>query len=185
MSDEPKKEPTAADTDEVLAQIKTMVDLPETASDVELITVLVNIIANLQERYEGLLADAVKMEEKLANRDFQDFADILPENTHDFWKEQLLMNREAALSALGAIREQTAKQVEPQKSPPTPTVPLRNRLSAISRGVETIASGAPATAREESLAVKIRNRAHQIKTEEGVPFIVAFGRAEKELTTKE
>ena len=30
-----------------------MLDLPETATDLELITVLVNLVATLQEKYEG------------------------------------------------------------------------------------------------------------------------------------
>ena len=49
---EPKAAAVPAQNGIDIAQIKTMVDLPETASDVELITVLVNLIANLQEKYE-------------------------------------------------------------------------------------------------------------------------------------
>ena len=80
-----------------IAQIKTMVDLPETASDVELITVLVNLIANLQEKYEGVLQDAVSMEDSLTNRELMDFADVIDEANAPFWKEQILRNRKGAL----------------------------------------------------------------------------------------
>lgn len=182
MAEQPIEAAPVAEGD-VLAQIKSMVELPETATDVELITVLVNIIANLQEKYEGLLADAVAMEDQVANRDLQDFAAILPENTRDFWKEQLLTNRTAALETLGALREK-ASQPAPAPEPaaaPAPAVPLRNRLAAISRTVETVANAQP-EARGSNVAAHIRNRAHEISKTEKIPFMAAFARAEKEIS---
>jgi hypothetical protein len=168
-----------------LNQIKSMLELPATASDIELITVLVNLVANLQEKYEGLLADAVAMEDKLVNRDLADFDDVIDEHSQPFWKEQVLLNRSVALEALGALRTRMADQVPP--APPvieTRTIPLRNRLSAINRSVETIVQGEPVANRvsaEESMAVRIRNRAHDIVRGDGVPFLIAFSRAEKEI----
>jgi len=164
-----------------LAQVKSMLDLPATATDIELITVLVNLVANLQEKYEGLLADAVAMEDKLTNRDLADYADVVDEATSPFWKEQLLTNRSVALEALNALRARLAPPAPPAEPPPdTRTIPLRNRLAAVDRTVETLASGTvPLNASE---AVKIRNRAHEIAKADGVPFLIAFSRAEKEFS---
>ena len=63
---------------------------------------------------------------------------------------------------------------------PAPSVPLRNRLAAISRTVETVASEQQA-AKTRNVAALIRNRAHQISKTEKIPFMAAFARAEKEL----
>lgn len=161
-----------------LAQVKSMLDLPATATDIELITVLVNLVANLQEKYEGLLADAVEMEDKLTNRDLADFSDVIDEASAPFWKEQMLQNRTVALEALNALRNRIAPPAEP--APETRTIPLRNRLAAIERTVDTLATGV--TQQDASVAVRIRNRAHEIAKADGVPFLIAFSRAEREIT---
>lgn len=165
-----------------LAQIKTMLDLPETATDIELITVLVNLVANLQQKYEALLADAVAMEDNLTNRDLADFQDVIDQNSEAFWKEQILQNRTLAMEALIALRNRLNHQPAPPAFPETRTIPLRNRLAAIDRTVESVATGTPPPApQDESTAVKIRNRAHEIVRSDNVPFIIAFARAEKEV----
>lgn len=176
--------PEAIPEKEMIAQVKSMVELPETASDIELITVLVNIIANLQEKYEGLLADAVAMEDEVANRTLQDFADIVPETARPFWKEQILRNRAEAVEQLTALR--TARPAAPAApaKPASPSIPLVNRLKAIPRSVAALAEPAPAP-KETSDAAVIRNRAHQIQKTEGISFMAAFARAEREFNTKE
>ncbi len=168
-----------------LATVKSMLELPATASDIELITVLVNLVANLQEKYEGVLQDAVAMEDAMTNRDLSDFSDVIAEDAVPFWKDQLLQNRYGAMEALVNLRnrvyELTAQQPQNEYTEETRVIPLRNRLAAIERTVETVAAEAPAV--EETTAVKIRNRAHEIVRSDKVPFIIAFARAEKELLT--
>lgn len=184
---EPTATPPAAPAEQTvdLEQIKTMVDLPATASDVELITVLVNIIASLQEKYEGLLQDAVEMEDRLTNRDLADFADVIDEATIPFWKEQMLVNRAATIEALTSLRSKVA-QPEPPTAAPAPEaehvrIPLRNRLAPIVRPTFDRVSAEPAASeRVNTVAAQIRNRAHEIQKSEKVPFIVAFARAEKQ-----
>lgn len=163
-----------------LAQVKSMLDLPATATDIELITVLVNLVANLQEKYEGLLADAVEMEDKLTNRDLADFSDVIDEASAPFWKEQVLQNRSVALEALSALRNRMTPAPQAEVAPETRTIPLRNRLAAIDRTVDTLATGV--TIQDASVAVRIRNRAHEIAKADGVPFLIAFSRAEREIT---
>ena len=162
-----------------IAQIKTMVDLPETASDVELITVLVNLIANLQEKYEGVLQDAVAMEDSMTNRDIADFSDVIDEASAPFWKEQILQNRAAAIDALSALRMRVKAEAAPAEAPRT--IPLRNRLAAIERTVAIVADPAEVTKAHLSAASAIRNRAHELAKTQNIPFITAFSRAEKEI----
>ena len=177
---EPKTEAAAPEETRVdIAQIKTMVDLPETATDVELITVLVNLIANLQEKYEGVLQDAVAMEDAMTNRALADFSDVIDEANIPFWKEQILQNRAAALEALSALRERVKVEAVPAEAPRT--IPLRNRLAAIERTVAIVADPAETTKAHQSAASAIRNRAHEIAKTQNIPFITAFSRAEKEI----
>jgi len=180
---EPAVVPAPVEEQQVdLAQIKTMLDLPATASDIELITVLVNLVATLQEKYESLLTDAVAMEDNLTNRDLQDFADVIDEHTAPFWREQVLQNRNVALEALQALRNRlTAPEPAPEPEPAPRVIPLRNRLAAIERTVSTVAEERPVELQQEGSAYRIRNRAHEIAKSEKVPFIIAFARAEKEI----
>lgn len=186
----PAEAPAAAPEQVDLAQIKQMVDLPATASDVELITVLVNLIANLQEKYEGVLADAVALEDNVTNRDLADYADVIDEASVPFWKEQFLTNRAVAVEALTSLRakmqaakppEQPAPVVEEPK-PEVRTIPLRNRLAAIERTVETVADPA-AKPQAVTDAARIANRAREIAKSDKIPFIIAFARAEAEITS--
>lgn len=178
---EPTANPPAAPAEQTvdLEQIKTMVDLPATASDVELITVLVNIIASLQEKYEGVLQDAVEMEDRLTNRDLADFADVIDETTLPFWKEQMLVNRAATVEALTSLRSKVAQPKPPEAE--QVRIPLRNRLAPIVRPTfERVSAEPAASERVNTVAAQIRNRAHEIQKSEKVPFIVAFARAEKQ-----
>lgn len=163
-----------------LAQIKSMLNLPTTATDLELITVLVNLVATLQEKYEGLLSDAIAIEDKLTNRDLADFADVIDQNSVDFWKEQILQNRTLAMEALINLRNRITETPPAEPVPETRTIPLRNRMAAIDRTVESVATGV--VPEDASVAVRIRNRAHEIVKTDGVPFIIAFSRAEKEIS---
>jgi len=163
-----------------LQQIKTMLNLPETATDIELISALVELVAGLQQKYEALLGDAVQLEDKLTNRDLADFQDLITNDTQDFWRDQLLTNRDGALTVLQQIRATKAVATPPPAAPkPEARVPLRNRLADQPR---TIAALGEAAAGDPASAVKIRNRAMEIRKAERVPYAEAFSRAEKELS---
>lgn len=175
-SPEPVAGPATPQVD--IAQIKTMLNLPDTASDVELITALVELVTNLQQKYEALLSDAVAMEDKLTNRDLADFGDIVTPETEGFWREQILANREGAIAVLTQLRATKPPTLE-VLPPPAPRVPLRNRLSDQPRSIATLAGAPPAG--DPASAAKIRNRAMEIRKSERVPYAEAFARAEKEL----
>jgi hypothetical protein len=161
-------------------QIKTMLNLPDTATDIELITALVELVAGLQQKYEALLTDAVQLEEKLTNRDMADFPDIITAESQEFWRNQFLTNREGTLAVLGQIRDSKPATPPAAEAPkPVARIPLRNRLADQPRTLTDVVEPDVATA---SLAVKIRNRAVEIGKSERLPFAQAFARAEKELT---
>lgn len=167
-----------------VAQIKTMLNLPATATDIELITALVQLIAQLQQKYDALLADAVELEDKVANRDLQDFDDLITPETSDFWKAQLLRNRDESINILLGLRQARGAQQPAAPAPepepePQPKPLFRNRLINPVRTMSEIAEETPAAS--TTRAVKIRNRAQEIRTTEKIPYALAFARAEKEM----
>jgi hypothetical protein len=167
-----------------VAEVKSLLNLPETSSDIELIQALVELIAGLQAKYDAVLADAVALEDTVKNRDISDNSDIITEGTKAFWEHQLLTNRDNTLQALSEIRNshQTAPvAVDPAAATPVPAkvaerIPLRNREPAAPRTSAEIIS--PES--DESRAVKILNRANALIKDEGIGFTQAFRKAESE-----
>jgi hypothetical protein len=161
-------------------QIKTMLNLPDTATDIELITALVELVAGLQQKYEALLTDAVQLEDKLTNRDMADFPDIITAESQEFWRNQFLTNREGTLAVLGQIRDSKPATPPAAEAPkPAARIPLRNRLADQTRTLTDVVEPAASTA---TIAFKIRNRAAELCKVERLNFAQAFARAEKELT---
>lgn len=191
MSDEAK--PAGAGELDLNA-IRGQLNLPETAGEKEIIGALLQVIAAINAKYEQLLQDSVAVEQQVANRDLADFADVVPDEAKPFWTEQLLANRETTLAILTGLRAakstpppppdlgpRSSDLVRPPSSPdPRPLSPLRNRLPAAApRPVADLAHPAPGA--DDARAVAIRNRAHEIRNREGVPFVIAFARAEREI----
>ena len=182
MAENPVVETPPAQEAMDLSKVKTMLNLPETAKDIEVISALIELIAGLQQKYDALLSDAVEMEDKLANRDLQDFQDLMTPETQEFWKEQLLRNRESALNVLAVLRTAHDSRPPPAQpvQPETEKRPLfRNRLLNPVRTMTELAEETPALT--TTRAVKIRNRAQEIRTSEKIPYAMAFARAEKEI----
>ena len=117
-------------------------------------------------------------EDEIVNRHLAEFEGVISEGTKAFWTEQLLANREGALTArtdLATLRETpSGKRKEGEEST---RKPLHNRATARPVIPGSGGAGSPAA---DSRAVKIRNRAHEIAKGEKVPFTTAFRRAEKE-----
>ncbi len=159
-----------------LSQIKSMLNLPETASDVELITALVELISNLQQKYDALLSDATTLQGQITNRDLEDFKEVITPETTDFWRETLMANRDEAVRILGSIRKDNS--ATPPAAPAPVRVPLANRILTLPKSVIELAGGANAA--DSNRAVAIRNRAHELRKTEKLPWSEAFTRAEKE-----
>jgi hypothetical protein len=148
---------------------------------------LQNSLTEAQGEKDALAKDVESLEQELVNRDLAEFEDVISDATRSFWTEQLIQNREGARGALGELVSQRSvagdqgsevgdrkPEVRSQKKP------LHNRREARPLP-RTGAGGDQADAGKETLAVKIRNRAHELCKGEGIAFSVAFRRAEREL----
>jgi hypothetical protein len=172
---------TKIDPKEVRAQLS----LAEDAPDSDVILALLGLVANLTGQLESMTGAAAQAETEIANRTLEQYRDRIPEGTEPFWREQLLANREAALGVLAKLPAPTLPDPPPDPdsrlpAPARPPVPLRNRISA-APDARPDNPGDTTPPADAARAVAIRNRAHEIKAREGVPFLVAFSRAEREI----
>ena len=146
------------------------------------VTELQNSLKALQTKHDGLVANLKTVEGELVNRHLADFEGVISEAAKPFWTEQLIQNRAGALAVLGDLRELADKEEgthTKDRGKETTRKPLHNRATA--RPVPP-GQGDKAGAESDSKAMKIRNRAHEIAKVEKIPFVVAFRRAEAEVT---
>jgi len=165
-----------ASEEDVLAAVEKM----PTVEDFE---ALQNSRRELQETHEALLGDVKSLEEEIVNRHLVDFQEVISEESKPFWTEQLLGNRDAALGALGELVKAKNTEVKPEPEKSTRR-PLHNRETARPQARGTDGSPSNDAGAAEGRAVKIRNRAHELCKREGIPFSVAFRRAEKEICSE-
>jgi hypothetical protein len=144
------------------------------------VTELQNSLRLVETERDALKATVTTVEGELLNRDLETFAGVISDGTKAFWSEQLLSNRTGARAVLAEMVKATAT---PGVATPKP---LHNRATARPvppgqmTGINSTGSGQAVTD-GESKAMKIRNRAHEIAKAEGVPFSLAFRRAEREV----
>ena len=143
------------------------------------VTDLQNSLKQAQEERDALKGTLTKVEGELVNRHLTDFEGVIGDGSKAFWSAQLLANREAALTALGDLKKgvEGRGSGEETRGESSTRKPLHNRATARPVPPGQGAQGAEA----DGKAVKIRNRAHELAKAEGVPFSVAFRRAEKEV----
>lgn len=135
---------------------------------------------------EVLMEQVLKSENTLAEKDVEGFADVIPNEDREFWRGQLIENREAAVGILNRMRERVAaapaaKAGAAAGAPAAPAAaavskPLHNRETAPR---PASVPGAPAGSPADK-AAKIRNRAQEIARRDGCSFTVAFRSAEQE-----
>jgi phage I-like protein len=148
---------------------------------------LQNSLKQTQDERDAIKGTLKTVEGELVNRHMAEFEGVISEATKPFWTEQLMKNRDGALTALGdlaALRAAGKGETASGKREDAPQTkkPLHNR--AASRPVIPGVGGeGPATGSgsADGQAVKIRNRAHEIAKAEKVPFTTAFRRAEREV----
>jgi hypothetical protein len=137
--------------------------------------VLANALSFEKEKNKILLDQVISLEDALVNRQMAEFDAVISDDTREFWREQLLANREKAEVALGELSRLGGDGG--QKPDNEGRRPLHNRQTARPvRPGERDSGGAAA-----GKAVKIRNRAHELSKTEGIPFSTAFRRAEREV----
>ena len=156
-------------------------DLRETGKDTGTeLEKLANALRFEKAKNKVLLDEVLGLEDEIVNRELESFGDAVQEDTRDFWRDQLLQNRSQAKVALGQMKElQAALTAKPAAVENGKPRPLHNRMT--SRPV--VQQGATGTAApvDDGKAGLIRNRAHEIRKQDGVPFSVAFRRAEREV----
>ena len=137
---------------------------------------------------EVLMEQVLKSENTLAEKDVEVFADVIPKEDREFWRGQLMENREAAVGVLNRMRERAHPGEKPEgaagsgqggssASAGHAPKPLHNRETAPR---PSSAQGAPAGSPTDK-AAKIRNRAQEIARRDGCSFTVAFRSAEQEM----
>ena len=139
--------------------------------------VLANALRFEKAKNKVLLDEVVALEDEVVNRCMEDFDAVVSDETREFWREQLLTNRDAATAALKEMQRNRVAGAEVTRRP------LHNRalLRPGPAAGRDFAGQANACGDGDDRAAKIRNRAHEISKAERVPFSVAFRRAEKEL----
>ena len=138
--------------------------------------VVMNALRFEREKNKVLLEEVISLEDALVNRQMAEFDAVISDDTREFWREQLLANREKAGVALAELARAKTEDGS-QRSEDGRRRPLHNRATARPvRPGDREAGGAA-----EGKAVKIRNRAHELSKTEGIPFSTAFRRAEKEV----
>ena len=154
-----------------------------TAAEVERLT---NSLRFEKAKNEVLLGEVIALEDEVVNRCMADFDAVVSDETREYWRGQLLTNREMATTALTELAR--AKQGLAAGSDGASTRrPLHNRSLARPMAPTAVGGGgagggaAPAASEADDRAAKIRNRAHEISRAERVPFSAAFSRAEREL----
>ena len=144
---------------------------------------LANALRFEKAKNEVLLGEVVSLEDEVVNRSMAEFDAVVSDETREYWRGQLLTNRDMATKVLTELV--LAKQVVGGDAMRRP---LHNR--SLSRpvapavlgggGAPSTGSGPSAGAADER-AAKIRNRATEISRAERLPFSAAFRRAENEL----
>ena len=98
---------------------------------------------------EVLMEQILKSENTLAEKDIEGFADVIPNEDRDFWRGQLLENREAAVGILNRMRGRVAPVVKSEVAvaagavPPVAVPPV-----AVPSVKLTFTVNPPATARD-------------------------------------
>lgn len=139
---------------------------------------LANALRLEREKNDLLLNEVVALEDALVNRELEEFADAVSEDTRDFWREQLLSNRDAATMALKELQTARTQSGGTQNT----RRPLHNRSTSrpVHRRGLVGEGGATEGPSADSVAVKIRNRAQELCKSERIPFSTAFRQAERE-----
>jgi len=139
---------------------------------------LANALRFEREKNKVLLDEVISLEDALVNRQMEEFDAVISDDTREFWREQLLANREKAETALRELAQ--AKSADGGDG--SRRRPLHNRQTARpAQGGPTGGGASAGSGAAEGKAVRIRNRAHELCKTEGIPFSTAFRRAEKEI----
>ncbi len=126
---------------------------------------------------EVLLEQVLDAEDREADADVEAFSDVIPNEDREFWRDQILENREGAVACLERLRNRGAAPAA-AGAPAAAPKPLHNRAAA---KVGAASPAAPSAGAAAVRAGAVRNRAQEIAKRDKCSFHAAWGRAEKEL----
>jgi hypothetical protein len=129
-------------------------------------------LAEEQDKNAVLVQQVVDAEDNIANREVESFTDVIDPEDKDYWRERMIENRDTTLAVLNRMRTKRTTPSE-KETAPAKGKPLHNRTGAPD----------PSPRQSEDMALKLRNRAQEIVKRDGCGFLVAFRRAESELST--
>jgi hypothetical protein len=129
-------------------------------------------LAEEQDKNAVLVQQVVEAEDNIANREVESFAEVIDPEDKDYWRERMIENRETTLAVLNRMRAKRTAPAE-KETAPAKSKPLHNRTGAPD----------PTPRQTEDMALKLRNRAQEIVKRDGCGYLIAFRRAESELST--
>ena len=129
-------------------------------------------LAEEQDKNAVLVQQVVDAEDNIANREVESFTDVIDPEDRDYWRERMIENRDTTLAVLNRMKAKRCAPPE-KECAPAKGKPLHNRTGAPD----------PSPRQSEDTALKLRNRAQEIVKRDGCGFLVAFRRAESELST--
>jgi uncharacterized protein YdiU (UPF0061 family) len=159
--------------EQYMAQIKDKLGIPAEADDFEVVARLVILVSQLQQRYDEVLNATAQTQGEMANRDLENYRDVIPPEQADYWHAQLLANREPTLKVLDSIKARLAAKPK--------VVPMANRT----KPVQPRDLGQEPTVLKElnDRALLLANRTRSIMHDLNLPFAQAWERASQELAT--
>jgi hypothetical protein len=125
-----------------------------------------------QDKNAVLVQQVVEAEDNIANREVESFAEVIDPEDKEYWRERMIENRDTTLAVLNRMKAKRCAQPG-KECTPTKGKPLHNRGEAPD----------PSPRQSEDMALKLRNRAQEIVKRDGCGYLIAFRRAESELST--
>jgi len=125
-----------------------------------------------QDKNAVLVQQVVEAEDNIANREVESFAEVIDPEDKEYWRERMIENRDTTLAVLNRMKAKRCAQPG-KECAPTKGKPLHNRGEAPDHSPR----------QSEDMALKLRNRAQEIVKRDGCGYLVAFRRAESELST--
>ena len=129
-------------------------------------------LAEEQDKNAVLVQQIVEAEDNIANREVETYKDVIDAEDQPYWRERLIENRAGTLAVLNRMKSRTTTPAV--KEPLTKAKPLHNRADATD----------PVQHEDDESAMRLRNRAQEIVKADGCGYMVAFRRAESELSKK-
>jgi hypothetical protein len=157
--------------------LKEGVAMDELKAMEERIAILQAELDDEKSKNEILMAQVLKAEDALLEKDLESVGEVIANEDREFWREQLLENREVALGMLNRMKEKVARSEDvsgKEEKEVSVNEPLHNRKIA---GQKMPVQGSVEKKVSEGM---LRNRAQEIAARDKCTYTEAFRKAESE-----